>query len=106
MKLKNTIKYVAATAALALGNALTASAEYKSFSEVSSQLTSQLKTIGGQVIDVLSIVLGIVAAIRLIPIFIKRGKNEGQTSELLTDWGFTLIFVIIGLQLVKLILLT
>ena len=105
MKIKNTIKYVAATAALALGNVLTASAQYKDFDQVSRELTSELKTIGANVINVLSIVLGIVAAVRLIPIFIKRGKNEGQTSELLTDWGFTLIFVIIGLQLVKLILL-
>lgn len=104
MKLSNKIKYAAATAALALSNAFVASAQFQDFTTVSGKLNTELKRIGGQVVDVLSVLLGIIAAVRLIPIFIKRGKNEGQTSELLTDWGFTLIFVIIGLQLVKFIL--
>lgn len=105
MKLFNKIKYAALSAFIFIANAVNASAQYKEWTSQATTMTSSLKEIGTTVLNILSAILAIVAAIRLIPIFIKRGKNEGQTSELLTDWGFTLIFVLIGLQLIKILFL-
>lgn len=105
-RLKNVICLRALTVTLALfsgGYALMAQ-NFDAAAKISS-MTSDLRTIGRQVITLVSVLIGIVGAIMLVWNYFKRAKGEGQGNDALGSWGWGLIFTFIFLQLISKVLL-
>lgn len=70
-----------------------------------TSMTSDLKTIGKNVISLVSVLVGVVGAIMLVWNYFRRAKGEGQGNDALGSWGWGLLFTFIFLQLISKVLL-
>lgn len=94
--------FVAAAASLMAAPAF---AQYKGFTEMASSAEGVFRDALIPIINIASIVIGVVAVIMLIWNYIKRSKADGQGNDALASWGFSLIFAILALQIVKIVFL-
>jgi hypothetical protein len=65
----------------------------------------QLSTVVGDIIDIASIFAGIVGVILLVWNFFKRGKGDGQSNDALASVAWSMLFVVIGIQIIKVLFL-
>ncbi len=66
-------------------------------------MTSQVKQGANLAVNLVSVIIGLVAVIMLAWNYFKRAKGDGQSNDALASWGWGLIIVIIGLQVVKIV---
>ena len=66
---------------------------------------TQLTNVVGNIIDIASIFAGIVGVILLVWNFFKRGKGDGQSNDALASVAWSMLFVVIGIQIVKVLFL-
>ena len=81
---------------------VTASAQVKDVSTMLSSWWSTLKTIVDPVVNIVSIILGLIGFVKLLPIFAKFLKGEPTSADafLIHGLGFVIAFVI--MQLIRL----
>lgn len=96
-------KYVAASAMLSLAGFQQALAQ--DFGQLDT-IETALRTGATRAINIISVMVGLIAIIMLAWNYFKRSKGDGQSNDALASWGWGLIIVIIGLQVVKLVFLT
>ena len=97
-------KKIAASVAASMA-AAPAFAQYKGFTEMASSAEGVFRDALIPIINIASIVIGVVAVIMLIWNYIKRSKGDGQGNDAMASWGFSLIFAILALQIVKIVFL-
>lgn len=75
----------------------TASAQYKDINSISVNLKTQLKNLGVHTADIISIIIGIISIVMLVPTVIRHVKGEGQNSDafLKNGSGVFMAFVMI-----------
>ena len=78
----------------------------KDVSSMLSTTQSTLKTIATPVINIFSIVLGLIAVVMLAPDFAKFAKGEGTSADALLKHGGGLLIAVILLQIIRVTLLT
>ena len=102
-KISKWSKYAAASAVLSLAGFQQALAEgnFSQLKTIEDTLQSGAKT----AINISSVMVGLIAVIMLAWNYFKRSKGDGQSNDALASWGWGLILVIIGLQVVKLVFL-
>ena len=84
---------------------VTASAQVKDVSTMLSSWWSTLKTIVDPVVNIVSIILGLIGFVKLLPIFAKFLKGEPTSADAFLNHGggFVIAFVII--QLIRLVII-
>lgn len=102
-KISKWSKYAAASAVLSLAGFQQALAQ--NFSQL-DQIESTLRTGAKSAINIISVMVGLIAVIMLAWNYFKRSKGDGQSNDALASWGWGLIIVIIGLQVIKLVFLS
>lgn len=75
------------------------------FSTVASKAENGLKETLAPIINIVSILVAIIGVVMLVWNYVKRSKSDGQSNDALVSWGFSLIFVFVGLQVIKFIFL-
>lgn len=78
----------------------------KSAEQVLSTTQSQLKTIGTSLLNVISMVAGIVGLVMLIPNGYKYLKGDPSSNDALMKVGAGLLLIVILMQIIKATLLT
>lgn len=78
----------------------------KDVSSMLSTTQSTLKTIATPVINIFSIILGLIAVVMLAPDFAKFAKGEGTSADSLLKHGGGLLIAVILLQIIRVTLLT
>jgi ABC-type phosphate transport system permease subunit len=91
--------------ALQLMSTVSASAQVKDVSTMLSSWWSTLKTIVDPVVNIVSIILGLIGFVKLLPIFAKflRGEPTSADAFLNHGGGFVIAFVI--MQLIRLVII-
>ncbi len=74
---------------------------FKGFNVMADSANAQISGAGNTVVNLASILIGIISVVMLIWNFIKRSKNDGQSNDALANWGFGLLFAALGLQVAK-----
>lgn len=92
-------------AAAGVLSAHSAFAQYTSFNDMADKAQGVFQSALTPIINIASIVIAVVAVIMLIWNYIKRSKGDGQGNDALASWGFSLIFAVLALQLVKVVFL-
>ncbi len=100
-KISNWAKGAAASGILFLANVQGAYAQIEKIDNI----TTQLKSGSLKVINVISVMIGLIAVIMLAWNYYKRSKGDGQSNDALAAWGWGLLIAIIGLQVVKVVFL-
>ena len=96
---------IARKAALCLASAAAFCTSAFAQFDASSKLTNTVKTASTQAINLVSVLVGLIAVIMLAWNYFKRSKGDGQSNDALASWGWGLIIVIIGLQVVRVVFL-
>ena len=104
--MKKSIRNAVASAAALLfvqAQTFTASAQggFKSATEILNTATTEIGNTANSLLNLVSILVGVVAIVMLIWNYIKKSKGDGGSNDALAGWGFSLIFVAIALQVVK-----
>ena len=77
--------------------------------DASSMLTTAgttLKTSAGPLLNLVSIIIGMVGVVMLVPTFIKYAKGEPTSADAFLKHGGGLVIVFVLLQLIRLIFLS
>ena len=104
--MKKSIRNAVASAAALLcvqAQTITASAQggFKSATEILNTATDEIGRTATSLLNLVSILVGVIAIVMLIWNYIKKSKGDGGSNDALAGWGFSLIFVAIALQVVK-----
>ena len=98
-------RLAAAAAALAVSTGA-AMAQSQDAGSMLTQASSTLKTYASPLLSVVSIILGLVGIIMLVPTFIKYAKGEPTSADAFIKHGGGLVIAFALLQLIRLIFLT
>lgn len=104
MKKNNIARKAALCLASAAAFCTSAFAQFDASSKL-TQMTNTVKTASTQAINLVSVLVGLIAVIMLAWNYFKRSKGDGQSNDALASWGWGLIIVIIGLQVVRVVFL-
>lgn len=105
--MKKSIRNAVASAAAILcvqAQTFTASAQagtFKSATDILNTATQEIGNTANSLLNLISILVGVVAIVMLVWNYIKKSKGDGGSNDALAGWGFSLIFVAIALQVVK-----
>lgn len=108
MKLFNNVSNWGRRAALlAIGAiaALPARADFTTAEAAFSRVSSGLKTTVTSIINVVSIILAVVGVVMLAWTYYRRTKGDGQSNDAMAGWLIAMVFVILGIQIIKLLFL-
>lgn len=102
--MKAKIKYYLATALLAVCNTPALLAQKMTADTFLSNTESQLSTLGSKILNVVSIVVGLAAAVSLILVYIESQKPQSQSKDNMVKWFSVLVIILVALQLLKLLI--
>ena len=84
---------------------VTASAQVKDVSTMLSSWWSTLKTIVDPVVNIVSIILGLIGFVKLLPIFAKFLKGEPTSSDAFLNHGGGFVIAFVIMQLIRLVII-
>ena len=82
-----------------------AGAQVKDVSTMLSSWWSTLKTIGDPVVNIVSIVLGLIGFVKLLPIFAKFLKGEPTSADAFLNLGGGFVIAFLIMQLIRLVIM-
>ena len=82
-----------------------ASAQVKDVSTMLSSWWSTLKTIVDPVVNIVSIVLGLIGFVKLLPIFAKFLKGEPTSADAFLNHGGGFVIAFVIMQLIRLVII-
>lgn len=103
-KISKWLRAVAAPGILLIASAQNALAQNVGINQI-EEIGTQVRQGAKAAVNVISIVVGLIAAIMLAWNYFKRSKGDGQSNDALASWGWGLIIVIIGLQVINIVFL-
>ena len=90
--------------ALQLMSTVSASAQVKDVSTMLSSWWSTLKTIVDPVVNIVSIILGLIGFVKLLPIFAKFLKGEPTSADAFLNHGGGFVIAFVIMQLIRLVI--
>ena len=84
---------------------VTASAQVKDVSTMLSSWWSTLKTIVDPVVNIVSIILGLIGFVKLLPIFAKFLKGEPTSADAFLNHGGGFVIAFVLMQLISLVII-
>ena len=84
---------------------VTASAQVKDVSTRLSSWWSTLKTIVDPVVNIVSIILGLIGFVKLLPIFAKFLKGEPTSADAFLNHGGGFVIAFVIMQLIRLVII-
>ena len=84
---------------------VTASAQVKDGSTMLSSWWSTLKTIVDPVVNIVSIILGLIGFVKLLPIFAKFLKGEPTSADAFLNHGGGFVIAFVIMQLIRLVII-
>ena len=84
---------------------VTASAQVKDVSTMLSSWWSTLKTIVDPVVNIVSIILGLIGFVKLLPIFAKFLKGEPTSADAFLNHGGGCVIAFVIMQLIRLVII-
>jgi ABC-type phosphate transport system permease subunit len=84
---------------------VTASAQVKDVSTMLSSWWSTLKTIVDPVANIVSIILGLIGFVKLLPIFAKFLKGEPTSADAFLNHGGGFVIAFVIMQLIRLVII-
>ena len=96
----NRLKRLSA-AALAAAVPVLARAQANSVSSMLNTMSTEAKSLGQQIINVVSVIIGIAAAVLLIMIFIESNKAQSNSKDSLIRLFAVMIVSFVALELIK-----
>lgn len=96
----NRLKRLSA-AALAAAAPVLARAQANSVSSMLNTMSTEAKSLGQQIINVVSVIIGIAAAVLLIMIFIESNKAQSNSKDSLIRLFAVMIVSFVALELIK-----
>ena len=84
---------------------VTASAQVKDVSTMLSSWWSTLKTIVDPVVNIVSIILGLIGFVKLLPIFEKFLKGEPTSADAFLNHGGGFVIAFVIMQLIRLVII-
>ena len=84
---------------------VSASAQVKDVSTMLSSWWSTLKTIVDTVVNIVSIVLGLIGFVKLLPIFAKFLKGEPTSADAFLNHGGGFVIAFVIMQLIRLVII-
>ena len=84
---------------------VTASAQVKDVSTMLSSWWSTLKTIVDPVVNIVSIILGLIGFVKLHPIFAKFLKGEPTSADAFLNHGGGFVIAFVIMQLIRLVII-
>ena len=84
---------------------VSASAQVKDVSNMLSAWWSTLKTIVDPVVNIVSIVLGLIGFVKLLPIFAKFLKGEPTSADAFLNHGGGFVIAFVIMQLIRLVIM-
>ena len=84
---------------------VTASAQMKDVSTMLSSWWSTLKTIVDPVVNIVSIILGLIGFVKLLPIFAKFLKGEPTSADAFLNHGGGFVIAFVIMQLIRLVII-
>jgi ABC-type phosphate transport system permease subunit len=91
--------------ALQLMSTVSASAQVKDVSTMLSSWWSTLKTIVDPVVNIVSIILGLIGFVKLLPIFAKFLKGEPTSADAFLNHGGGFVIAFVIMQLIRLVII-
>ena len=88
-----------------LVGSVSASAQVKDVSTMLSSWWSTLKTIVDPVVNIVSIVLGLIGFVKLLPIFAKFLKGEPTSADAFLNHGGGFVIAFVIMQLIRLVII-
>ena len=88
--------------ALQFMSTVSASAQVKDVSTMLSSWWSTLKTIVDPVVNIVSIILGLIGFVKLLPIFAKFLKGEPTSADAFLNHGGGFVIAFVIMQLIRL----
>lgn len=82
-----------------------AAAQVKDVSTMLSSWWSTLKTIVDPVVNIVSIILGLIGFVKLLPIFSKYLKGEPTSSDAFLNHGGGFVIAFVIMQLIRLVII-
>ena len=84
---------------------VSASAQVKDVSTMLSSWWSTLKTIVDPVVNIVSIILGLIGFVKLLPIFAKFLKGEPTSADAFLNHGGGFVIAFVIMQLIRLVII-
>ena len=84
---------------------VTASAQVKDVSTMLSSWWSTLKTIVDPVVNIVSVILGLIGFVKLLPIFAKFLKGEPTSADAFLNHGGGFVIAFVIMQLIRLVII-
>ena len=91
--------------ALQLMSTVSASAQVKDVSTMLSSWWSTLKTIVDPVVNIVSIILGLIGFVKLLPIFAKVLQGEPTSADAFLNHGGGFVIAFVIMQLIRLVII-
>ena len=91
--------------ALQLMSTVSASAQVKDVSTMLSSWWTTLKTIVDPVVNIVSIILGLIGFVKLLPIFAKFLKGEPTSADAFLNHGGGFVIAFVIMQLIRLVII-
>ena len=88
-----------------LVGSVSASAQVKDVSTMLSSWWSTLKTIVDPVVNIVSIILGLIGFVKLLPIFAKFLKGEPTSADAFLNHGGGFVIAFVIMQLIRLVII-
>ena len=88
-----------------LVGSVSASAQVKDVSTMLSSWWSTLKTIVEPVVNIVSIILGLIGFVKLLPIFAKFLKGEPTSADAFLNHGGGFVIAFVIMQLIRLVII-
>ena len=88
-----------------LVGSVTASAQVKDVSTMLSSWWSTLKTIVDPVVNIVSIIPGLIGFVKLLPIFAKFLKGEPTSADAFLNHGGGFVIAFVIMQLIRLVII-
>jgi hypothetical protein len=104
--IKPLVRRSAAASALLTLSAGMALAQNQDASSMLTQASSTIKTAASPLLNLVSIIIGMVGVIMLVPTFVKYAKGEPTSADAFLKHGGGLVIAFVLLQLIRLIFLT
>ena len=96
---------IAAVLALWMTTGPSAAAQVKDVSTMLSSWWSTLKTIVDPVVNIVSIILGLIGFVKLLPIFSKYLKGEPTSADAFLNHGGGFVIAFVIMQLIRLVII-
>ena len=88
-----------------LVGSVSASAQVKDVSTMLSSWWSTLKTIVDPVVNIVSVILGLIGFVKLLPIFAKFLKGEPTSADAFLNHGGGFVIAFVIMQLIRLVIM-